>query len=785
MLSTAELHHTQELVHESLYYLHHSPRNQARVLHEWLETLRVQSDPGKARSFLVEAYAQFVSVIPKLSALGCAPEYYALLRADLAWLQSVADSGLTSSDIQKLDTHLLGQIRRLESWLGKPGAPDGGWDNAPAGAGAREILDAYLEHLDGSAPGLVDVYRGIAAEWDAVLLRPPGVVSIPVLENDTTHGALRGFVPYGSCAQLHMRVFRHEGSSDDDGVSHSGDSPLPADVNIELHEALHAIRSGAAWLQHGSQAQERLTLDVSFSENNMAIEGRSLGLGAAVCGLAEWSRTRDNAEYFTVPAGTVFTGRITGDGTVLPLEVTHCVLKAESLWYSPFSVLALPRENEAAVQQRLDTLRAAHPRRSFEVVPVRSLRDVFNNRVTIHTRRRPMRERVRLTLRRNMRNIAIVSSLLTISLLSTWLMFIADFDTNPSTYVTRDNQIVVMNARGKELWSVPHGPDEEPIHEFDIQQNGRTWSSAAIVDLNGDGRNEVVFGHPRPKDGFSDYIYCYNPEKEEQWRAYLGFPLETLEGNYLTCSRFRLNALQVLERDAVHPPRIVVAATNDAYSCTVSVVDTGGNFLGRYLHIGNLKALRTARVGQDRRLKILAAGTLNGYMQPVLVVLDPDHVYGVSPQSPLHTLLQPVLPPAPEMYYILFPIPDIIARYGQESYQGAEIMAANDSIVTVNCLHGIVRDDVTGKRFEHISLHYSFDPRTMRCLSAKTTSTFEDAYDWFVSKQRIPPVPRVEYARRLVPLVRYWNGTSFATNPTMNRRYMQRVDSIAAQKTPR
>ena len=149
---------------------------------------------------------------------------------------------------------------------------------------------------------------------------------------------------------------------------------------------------------------------------------------------------------------------------------------------------------------------------------------------------------------------------------------------------------------------------------------------------------------------------------------------------------------------------------------------------------------------------VFTSNTMPGEMiqQPVLVVLDPDQVNGVSPQSPTHTLLRPALPPAAEILYVKFPIPDIVARYGQMAHQGAEIMAANDSVIIVNCLHGTLHNEKSGREIPYVSLHYHIDARTLRCFSVVSTTPFDEAFTKLVPLQNSLLTTRGEYYLSLI-----------------------------------
>ncbi|MGA7258090.1 MAG: helix-turn-helix domain-containing protein [Terracidiphilus sp.] len=195
----------------------------------------------------------------------------------------------------------------------------------------------------------------------------------------------------------------------------------------------------------------------------------------------------------------------------------------------------------------------------------------------------------------------------------------------PSTARLDGNILVVVNAKGKELWSqsFPEG------FWKDFYRDGlapKMW----FGDLDGSGRTSVLMVYHPAVDATSrsSELICFSQDGKEKWRWKPKRVLPEL-GNEPAI--YRTVGTVVLKSKPGTPARIVVMSWHyPQYPTQVALVDANGKTISEYWHSGHLDQMMLADLDGDGRQKILAFGESNGYDEATLVVLDPDHLSGAS-----------------------------------------------------------------------------------------------------------------------------------------------------------
>jgi hypothetical protein len=281
--------------------------------------------------------------------------------------------------------------------------------------------------------------------------------------------------------------------------------------------------------------------------------------------------------------------------------------------------------------------------------------------------------------------------------------------------------LIVMNARGQELWrkSFPQGFWSD---YYTDNLAARIW----FGDLDGDGHTKVLFlYHPSVSPvSHSTTLICYSDRGEEKWHWTPGKSLPEIAASPVV---FETLAFAVTKPRIGTPPRIVLSSYHRPYYPNqIAVLDAHGTLLGDYWHSGHLDYMILADIDGDGREEIVASGISNGYRQATLIVLDLDRVFGAStetarPEVQLHGMI-----PAKERLRLLFPRSDLNrALFVYNRALEASVKQGRIQIQIRECQHQPDCD-----------IFYEFD-RGFNLLSVKASDSFLSAHAEFYAKAKV------------------------------------------------
>jgi hypothetical protein len=215
----------------------------------------------------------------------------------------------------------------------------------------------------------------------------------------------------------------------------------------------------------------------------------------------------------------------------------------------------------------------------------------------------------------------------------------------------------IYDAEGKELWTKSFPDGFGP----DWYYSEKLWGPHIwFADLEGKGHTSVLFSYSPAAGALkpsSSTLICYSDRGKEEWRWVPGRDLPELNGSPAT---YKTHALAILKATEKRPPRIVVSSQHDPWwPNQIAILDGHGKLLSEYWHSGSLTYMTLADLDGNGEQEIVATGVANGYdHQAVLVVLDPDRVFGASreirPEFQIHGMGL-----AQERLRLLFPRSDL------------------------------------------------------------------------------------------------------------------------------
>ena len=227
----------------------------------------------------------------------------------------------------------------------------------------------------------------------------------------------------------------------------------------------------------------------------------------------------------------------------------------------------------------------------------------------------------------------------------------------------KGNTLIGLDASGQALWhrEFPH-PFDHTTKVFAFNRTRNRRQSATVIDLDGDGRREVlaVTGMSDSEEIVPWVLYCLDASGAIRWQFNPGeamaFRRESCDANWTLCYD-----VVDLEGDGRH--EIVVLSRNHRlFPSKVTLLDPQGRSRGEFLNSGWVENVNYVDLDGDGIREILAGGCNNGYKRPCLFVLHAGGIAGCSPQPDTPDYQCRVRPPGREMYYLLFPRDPVMAQ---------------------------------------------------------------------------------------------------------------------------
>ena len=251
---------------------------------------------------------------------------------------------------------------------------------------------------------------------------------------------------------------------------------------------------------------------ISFERKEGIYEGNSLGIALTISFLEALLNFYNPVYIIRLASGVAFTGAVTGEGEITFPGDEIIRQKTAAVFYSAVNTFVYPRSSESAAEEAHQLLKQKHPGRKLKLVSVSSFDDVLNRRDLVEIRKRNIAKRAGRFLKTNWAAAASV----VISLLVILMLFVIDFDDNPSELTSDGTLLFVKNGNGKILWTKAVGIDTRG------SISGKVISRIAkIVDINSDGENEVLISNevdPKTHDPIDNSLLtCYDKNEKVIW----------------------------------------------------------------------------------------------------------------------------------------------------------------------------------------------------------------------------------------------------------------------------
>ncbi|MBI5084274.1 MAG: hypothetical protein HZB13_06725 [Acidobacteria bacterium] len=274
---------------------------------------------------------------------------------------------------------------------------------------------------------------------------------------------------------------------------------------------------------------------------------------------------------------------------------------------------------------------------------------------------------------------------------SWWIWFRAG---DPVSYRLDGPLLITLDVRGREVWRHPFA--SEPVQQW----NAGPYPRPAFLDVDGDGRNELLFPFKYSQLAErSDILYCFAPRGGIRWQFCTTRAITT--GKKTFTPVFGVNYFALVPASGKKQPRVLVGSNQQPeYPMQVALLDSSGKLLREHWHSGHISHPLVTDFDGDGRPEIYLSGIANGYKTAVLVALDPENFGGASVENDPQYQIQGMQPPR-ELARVLFPRSSL--NLALETYNEGTTLALSGRLLTV-----VVRESMGSTPAAEI--YYEFEP---------------------------------------------------------------------------
>ncbi|MEW5874429.1 MAG: S16 family serine protease [Candidatus Zixiibacteriota bacterium] len=369
--------------------------------------------------------------------------------------------------------------------------------------------------------------------------------------------------------------------------------------------------------------KKRFRVDYEIEGAASSLTGPSLGLAFAVGAVLSIARHEILRDSLSVPADVAFSGALSEDGRIVPIDGEGLRLKLTRAIHSGLRHVVVPRAHvtEAWEFVQRESPKGADP--TLNLVAADDLATVLNDRNLVFPQRRPRTVYQVLRFRRQLQQprvgIPIRVTLIGVMGFLGWPYLQTILDRNPVELVRTKRGFRVENQYGRELWSKEFVGDSVAPH-------GDNWK---IDDLDGDGRNEVLYAPMIPQGSPElNWVFCYESDGTQRFRRYC-----PIIGEYPGDSGGVYYDFEHLSipRVAGIPVIVTEVAASSPGRSHIRLWNSQGDSLGWYVNAGGSKFSLAEDLNGDGKEELL----FHCYFHPLggtsVLALSVDSTYGCSP----------------------------------------------------------------------------------------------------------------------------------------------------------
>lgn len=471
--------------------------------------------------------------------------------------------------------------------------------------------------------------------------------------------------------------------------------------------------------------------------------GDSIGLAVGLVTYTQLLKPEIMRQERFIASDVAFTGGVSPDGAFIPVNKETLSVKVERAFFSPIKYLVLPEGNLAAAKEHLEKLRQQYPRRHLHLVPAERLTEVIENHNVIRAEKVCMGEFVVRKVYRYSRmtkvQVPLLAALLYLMICLLYPKAWIGFDWNPNYVALTKSGFEVLNADALSLWTEEYDCDSITLES--------KWE---IGDLDGDGKNEVVFVPAASKTlrcESNAKLFVYDCDGNLLFQRYCAKDDE-YPGTQPPCGVKPVGIEKVGDR------RIIITGATRSYPARLYLMfwNPEGDMLGWYINAGYSGAFGSNFLRySDSQFVFL--GYNNRMKCACLYVLEPYSSYGVSPPytDPGYDLDN--VKRGNQIYYVLFPRSDLNRAVFADYNTPGGLFLESD---------GRFRADVFERDARSAALSYYLDS-SFRVVNVSYDDLFRPCRDSLVAEGKLSAIDWSTYCNKLRDSVTYWRDSGWVT----------------------
>ncbi len=524
-----------------------------------------------------------------------------------------------------------------------------------------------------------------------------------------------------------------------------------------LAQARDSIKVARAFLEtrYGLSHKKHYRFDYAVDSSGARFTGDSLGVAFAIGAIAALSRTETFRDKLSVSPYVAFSGALSADGKLCPVDSDALKLKTYRAFHSYLNLLLIPREHLPYAQTQVLALEKQHPGRKLDLAGAETIEAVANDPRLLLVERSSAAAYVARKAWKAKRSVWVeVPALLVLLALLFYLVvparYMPWFDDNPAYFSinSEKSRIEVYNANEQQLWNVTY-PGR--LHTGEK----RTFPNY-VYDLQGDGKNEVFY-IPCTYDSSDarDWLHVYSYKGERLFKQYcpiLGeYPHDDSSTLYNTGSIF----IAELQDEAII---ITIVDQENPARSHYRFWNSAGDSLGWYINSGHGIFDEALDINGDGNKELLFMVFNNRMKCCALLILRPDSMYGVSPPYQYTDFDLSWVKRGNQMAYILFPKTDLgeidlESLLNSGSSEG--ISMESDSVLKIPIVESI-------QGYQNATIIYYLNKR-LRVYRVVRSDRFEKRRNDLVREGKLPLVNWTEYQAALRDTVTYWTDSGWVT----------------------
>ncbi|MBM4166676.1 MAG: hypothetical protein FJ218_07155 [Ignavibacteria bacterium] len=340
-------------------------------------------------------------------------------------------------------------------------------------------------------------------------------------------------------------------------------------------------------------------------------------------------------------------------------------------------------------------------------------------------------------------------------------------DINPDYAKVENNVLTVYNKKRDTLWqkTIFGLQDGNSMESFTFY-NERL---IATGDIDNDGRNEVlVRGTVDNTDLCQDTVSCFNSQGFLRWTAGMGKTVAFGDKSFTAFARWRIDQILLLYNEELQRNQIFVATNSELYfpGKLLEISSLDGKELQCFWNSGSVSFIFPITESASGKQRLLITGINNSYASVYVSVLEPTHFYGAAPATKAYYPAE--IPEGNALFYILLPPTKLNALTSFNPYNTPEKIFYGKKGHFILYLHE------GNEKLGPFGFLYTLNDKMQLVDIApgdQTLATFKR----LTEEKRIHFALDTHFWNEVKNSLRYWDGEKFISEPTMNKKYLERI----------